>query len=180
VALSQPENPQWTWTHRAGIPQRSRRDAALYIDECHNFLNLAYPLEDMLAESRGYRLSMVLAHQYLRQLPRELEEGISTNARSKIIFNASPEDARDLARHTTPRLSEHDLANLGRFHIAARLVLDSEEAPAFTARTQKLPPAIPGRARKIRHLATINTRPPTAPVSENTDPPTALDPRRAA
>ncbi|MFD2414799.1 type IV secretory system conjugative DNA transfer family protein [Amycolatopsis pigmentata] len=172
-----------TWqaaTRRARIRQRDRRDAALYVDECHNFLNLAYPLEDMLAEARGYRLSMVLAHQYLRQLPRELEEGTSTNARTKIIFNASPEDARHLAQHTMPRLSEHDLANLGRFHIAARLVLDSEEAPAFTAQTQKLPPAIPGRARKIRHLATIKTRPTTIPGSENTDPPTAHDPRRAA
>jgi hypothetical protein len=72
-----------TWqaaTRRARIPQRHRRDAGLYVDECHNFLNLAYPLEDMLAEARGYRLSMTLAHQYLGQLPKELEEGISTNA----------------------------------------------------------------------------------------------------
>jgi hypothetical protein len=72
-----------TWqaaTRRARIPQRERRDSSLYVDECHNFLNLAYPIEDMLAEARGYRMAIVLAHQYLRQLPRELEEGISTNA----------------------------------------------------------------------------------------------------
>jgi hypothetical protein len=173
-----------TWqaaTRRARIPQRDRRDCGLYIDECHNFLNLAYPMEDMLAEARGYRMSMTLAHQYLRQLPRELEEGISTNARSKIIFNASPEDARSLSRHTLPRISEHDLANLGRFHIAARLVVDSEEVPPFTAITQKLPPAIPGRAREIRRLAKVNTRPPTAslPEKDHTTARTALDPRRA-
>ncbi|MPZ79658.1 MAG: type IV secretion system DNA-binding domain-containing protein [Actinophytocola sp.] len=174
-----------TWqaaTRRARIPQRKRRDAGLYIDECHNFLNLAYPMEDMLAEARGYRMSMTLAHQYLRQLPRELEEGISTNARSKIIFTASPEDARDLSRHTAPRLSEHDLANLGRFHIAARLVLDSEEASPFTAVTQKLSPAIPGRAKQIRQLAKVNTQPRTASDTDRgeADRRTALDPRRAA
>ncbi|WP_051792435.1 type IV secretory system conjugative DNA transfer family protein [Amycolatopsis jejuensis] len=172
-----------TWqaaTRRARIPQRERQDASLYIDECHNFLNLAYPMEDMLAEARGYRMSMTLAHQYLRQLPRELEEGISTNARSKIIFSASPEDAHDLARHTAPRLSEHDLANLGRFHIAARLVLDSEEAPPFTAVTEKLPPAIPGRAKKIRRLALVNTQPPRAQEPAEDDRPALADPRRAA
>ncbi|MGA6164153.1 type IV secretory system conjugative DNA transfer family protein [Amycolatopsis magusensis] len=171
-----------TWqaaTRRARIPQRDRRDCGLYIDECHNFLNLAYPMEDMLAEARGYRMAMTLAHQYLRQLPRELEEGISANARSKIIFSASPEDARALARHTAPRLSEHDLAHLGRFHIAARLVLDSEEAPPFTAVTEKLPPAIPGRAREIRRLARINTEPRAAEPSDRARP-TAVDPRRAA
>ena len=173
-----------TWqaaTRRARIPQRDRHDAGLYIDECHNFLNLAYPVQDMLAEARGYRMAMTLAHQYLRQLPRELEEGISTNARSKIIFNASPEDARVLARHTLPRLSEHDLANLGRFHIAARLVLDSEEAPPFTAVTEKLPPAVPGRAREIRRLAKVNTQPPAADTADGVSTQhTALDPRRAA
>lgn len=174
-----------TWqaaTRRARIPQRQRRDCGLYIDECHNFLNLAYPLEDMLAEARGYRLSMTLAHQYLGQLPKELEEGISTNARSKIFFNASPEDAKRLARHTLPRLSDHDLSNLGVYHVAARLVLGGEEAPPFTAVTEKLPRAIPGRAKAIRKAARINTRPPVADADTTTGHTgqTTVDPRRAA
>jgi hypothetical protein len=174
-----------TWqaaSRRARVPQRQRRDASLYVDECHNFLNLAYPLEDMLAEARGYRLSMALAHQYLGQLPKELEEGISTNARSKIFFNASPEDAKRLARHTMPRLSDHDLSNLGVYHVAARLVLGGEEAPPFTAVTEKLRPAIPGRAKAIRKAAKINTRPPVAtadnPASRSGQP--TVDPRRTA
>ncbi|MGW5053972.1 type IV secretory system conjugative DNA transfer family protein [Actinokineospora sp. NPDC004072] len=145
-----------TWqatTARARTPQRHRRDASLVIDECHNFLNLPYPIEDMLAEARGFRVAITLAHQHLGQLPRELREGISTNARSKIFFNASPEDARDLARHTAPRLSDHDLAHLGVYHVAARLVVSGEEAQPFTLLTQPLPPAIPGRAREIRGIA---------------------------
>ncbi|WP_199755015.1 helicase HerA domain-containing protein [Amycolatopsis sp. WAC 04197] len=172
-----------TWqaaTRRVRIPQRERLDSSLYIDECHNFLSLAYPLEDMLAEARGYRMSMTLAHQYLRQLPRELEEGISANARSKIIFSASPEDARDLARHTEPQLSEHDLANLGRYNVAARLVLNSEEAPPFTAVTEKLPPAIPGRAKEIRRLARTNAKARSRPHTAEHARPAAFDPRRAA
>ncbi|MFE0024121.1 helicase HerA domain-containing protein [Amycolatopsis sp. NPDC059021] len=172
-----------TWqatTRRARLPQRDRRDASVYIDEAHNFLNLAYPLEDMLAESRAYRVSFILAHQYLSQLTRELEEGISANARNKIIYAASPEDARAMARHTAPRLSEHDLAHLGRFHIAVRLVLDSEEAPPFTAVTEKLPPAIPGRAKEIRRLARVNTTPRAVSVSGDGAHPAVFDPRRAA
>ncbi|MBV9163792.1 MAG: type IV secretory system conjugative DNA transfer family protein [Pseudonocardiales bacterium] len=156
-----------TWqaaTRRARIPPHQRRDCSLYIDECHNFLTLPYPLEDMLAEARGYRLSITLAHQYLAQLPPDLEEGISTNARSKVFFTASPEDAKKLARHTTPRIAEHDLAHLGAFHIAARLVSDGEEAPAFTALTEKLPPPIPGRARQIRTAARVNTPQPPEPT----------------
>lgn len=163
-----------TWqatTARAHVPQRQRPDASLVIDECHNFLNLPYPIEDMLAEARGFHVAMTLAHQHLGQLPRELREGISTNARSKIFFNASPEDARDLARHTGPRLTEHDLAHLGVYHGAARLVLHGEEAEPFTLRTSPLPRAAPGRAREIRGMAHRALRSHTAaPASHPSTP----------
>ena len=174
-----------TWqatTGRARTPQRERRDASLVIDECHNFLNLPYPIEDMLAEARGFRVAMTLAHQHLGQLPRELKEGMSTNARSKIFFNASPEDARELSRHTAPRLSDHDLAHLGAYHAAVRLVLGGEQAQPFTMLTQPLPPAVPGRAREIRAVARRAARTPAnrattdttsadvQPASESPDP----------
>jgi hypothetical protein len=177
-------------TARARTPQRHRRDACLVIDECHNFLNLPYPIEDMLAEARGFRVAMTLAHQHLGQLPRELREGLSTNARSKIFFNAGPEDARDLARHTAPHLSEHDLTHLGAYHAAARLVLHGAQTAAFTLRTQPLPPPVPGRSRDIRaasrrttaqrsRIRTASTRAavPTA-ASPGQPRPAPVDPRR--
>jgi hypothetical protein len=145
-----------TWqaaSRRARIPQTARPDAGLYIDEAQNFLNLPYPLEDMLAEARAYRLAVTMAHQNLAQLPPDLRQGISANARSQVIFSVSPEDARDLERHTAPVLTAHDLSHLGPWQAAARLVAGSAETPAFTLRTQPLPPAIPGRARLIRRAA---------------------------
>ncbi|XVS62034.1 type IV secretory system conjugative DNA transfer family protein [Actinosynnema sp. CA-299493] len=177
-----------TWqatTGRARTPERQRRDASLVIDECHNFLNLPYPIEDMLAEARGFRVAMTLAHQHLGQLPRELKEGLSTNARSKIFFNASPEDARELSRHTTPRLSEHDLAHLGAYHVAARLVLGGEQAQPFTILTQPLPPSVPGRAREIRAVARRTARTDVTEAATGTGPSSpsrpverSADPRR--
>ena len=130
-------------TARAAVPQHLRRDAALVIDECHNFLNLPYGIPEILAEARGLRLSLTLAHQHLAQLPREMREGISSNARNKLIFTVGPDDARDLARHTLPQLGEHDLAHLDAFHAAARLVNHGADTPAFTLRTRPLP--APGR-----------------------------------
>lgn len=167
---------QATTARAATTDQDQRRDASLYIDECHNFLNLPYPIEDMLAEARGYRLAMTLAHQHLRQLPRELAEGISTNARSKVFFTASPGDAHLLARHTQPRLSEHDLAHLGAYRAAARLVVAGEQAPPFTLATRPLGPVIAGRARLARRLA---NRPPQPP-ERRVEPEASTDPRRAA
>ncbi|MDA8357652.1 MAG: DUF87 domain-containing protein [Actinomycetota bacterium] len=128
-----------TVTARARHGQAARRDAALYLDEAQNFLTLPGSTGDMLAEARGYRLSIVAAHQHLGQLPRELRDALSANARNKVFFNCSPEDAHVLERHVAPELSEHDLAHLGAHQAAVRLVVDWEETPAFTLRTEAAP-----------------------------------------
>lgn len=151
-----------TWqaaTARADTPATRRADAALYLDECHNFLHLSTPVEDMLAEARALKLSMVLAHQNLGQLTPALREAISTNARNKIYFALSPEDARDLARHTLPHLSEHDLAHLDAYHAATRLVINGQNIAPCTLETTPLPPPVPGRARRIRAAARAHTTP---------------------
>ncbi|WP_435208545.1 helicase HerA domain-containing protein [Streptomyces sp. bgisy034] len=147
---------------RARMPEHSRIDATLSIDEAHNFLTLPYPLEDMLAEARGYRLSMLLAHQHLAQLPRDLREGISANARNKVFFNASPEDAGALERHTLPTLAAHDLAHLGPYQAAAHLLAGGAESAAFTLTTRPLPPPVPGRAKDLRAAAGGRTGPRSA------------------
>ena len=131
-----------TWqaaTARAHRPQDERPDASIVIDECHNFLNLPYRIEDMLAEARGFRVGLTLAHQNLAQLPAELREGINTNARNKVMFSVSPYDAAHLARHTLPELGPHDLAHLDAFHAAARLLHRGAETRAFTLTTRPLP-----------------------------------------
>ncbi len=137
-------------THRARIGQHARVDASLYVDECQNFLTLPRSLEEMLAEARGYRLSLVLAHQHLAQLPRDLRDAVSANARSKVIFAASPEDARILERHTLPEITAHDLAHMPAFTAAARLVVGGEDLAAFTVRTRPAPAPLRGRANQVR------------------------------
>ena len=122
----------------------------------------------MLAEARGYRLSMVLAHQHLGQLPKELRETVSANARTKVWFTMSPEDARSLERHVAPNLTEHDLSHLGAYTAAARLVVDGEETPAFTLATRPAPPAVAGRADAVRAAnRAAHSRPAPAPQSRS-------------
>ncbi|MCC3762571.1 type IV secretion system DNA-binding domain-containing protein [Glycomyces sp. TRM65418] len=120
---------------RQGIPEERRRDCVMYVDECQNFMNLPDTVGDVLAEARALRLSTVLAHQHLGQLDRELESAISSNCRNKVFFTISPEDARRLSAHTAPNLTEHDLAHLGGYTAAARLVSGGVEQPACTLTT---------------------------------------------
>jgi hypothetical protein len=136
-------------TARAAIGIDARRDCSVFLDEAQNFLTLASSLDTMLAEARKYRLSMVLAHQDLAQLPRDLLAAVSTNARNKMYFTCGPEDARVLARHTLPELDEHDLSHLTAYTAATRLVVNGQQTPAFTMHTRPARTLV-GEATAIR------------------------------
>lgn len=153
-------------TARTRIAEDARRDAVAYIDESHNFLNLPGSVGDMLAEARGYRFGLVLAHQNLTQMPRETQLALSANARNKIYFSCAPEDAHQLARHTMPELSEHDLSHQDAFQAACRLVVDGRETPAFTLHTLPAKP-IAGESTAVRQaaLANVHTAADNAPAA---------------
>ncbi|MEE2038940.1 type IV secretion system DNA-binding domain-containing protein [Nocardiopsis sp. CT-R113] len=145
-----------TWqavTARIHTPEAQRKDLCAYVDECQNFLNLPGSLEDMLAEARGYRLGLTLAHQELGQLPADLRKAVSANARTKVYFSASPDDAVSLQQHTLPVLGAYDLTHLGAYQAAVRPLVGAKEQGAATVRTRPLPDGIKGRATQVREAA---------------------------
>lgn len=144
-------------TARSTWPEAKRRDITLMMDEAHNFLNLPIGLDDMLAEARGYHLSLVMAHQYVAQMPREMQFAVSSQTRNKFFFPVGPEDAHVLSRHT-PQLTAHDLAHLDDYTAVVQLHANGKDQPAFTLAAR--PPAEPvGKADQIRAEAAAHLRP---------------------
>jgi hypothetical protein len=78
---------------------------------------------------------------------------LSANARTKVYFTCSPEDARVLERHVHPHLGAYDLAHLGAYQAAVRLLAGGSELPVCTIRTRPLPTTIPERAAQARATA---------------------------
>ncbi|WP_143591588.1 helicase HerA domain-containing protein [Thermoactinospora rubra] len=165
-------------TPRAHLAEHDRPDAAIYVDEAHNFLNLPGSISDILAEARAYRLSLVLAHQHLSQLPKDLREAISADARNKVYFAISPEDARDLAHHMAPLLTPHDLAHLGAYQAAGRIISGNAPTAAFTFRTRPLPEPIPGRQEAIRTASRQRFTAPQSAPSQRPRSSAPIDTRR--
>jgi len=145
-------------TRRAELPESRRLDAAVYVDECQNFLHLPGSLDDVLAEARGYRLALTLAHQHLGQLPREMSDTVAANARNKVFFTVSPDDARVLARHVGPYLTAEDLAHLDRYQAACRLVVDGRDTHGFTIATEPPPPITNDHTASLRAAARARGR----------------------
>ena len=142
---------------RSRTPENERLDAAVVVDECHNFLHLPIGLDDALAEARGLRVSFVLAHQYLGQLSTEMDEAIDANARNKVYFALAPDDAGRCARHMRPYLDDGDLIRLGGFEAVMRPIAAGRAIPPCTLDTLPAPDRQPGRAEKLRAAARQRT-----------------------
>jgi hypothetical protein len=144
-------------TARAAQTETDRLDAAIVLDECHNFLHLPIGISDALAEARGLRVSFTLAHQYLGQLSTEMRQAIDANARNKIYFTLAPGDAADLAEHVRPWLDAGDLTRLGGFEVVLRPIAAARPVPPCTLATLPPPKPQPGRSGMLRAAAAART-----------------------
>jgi hypothetical protein len=129
----------WRAAQARGSRKRSeRRVASVYVDEWQTAIHGVTDFADVLARSRGYGVAWALANQHLAQLNPSVRAGVLANARSKIAFRLSAEDAALLAR-TTDQLDAADFQNLGRYEVYASLVADGETQPYYSAATLPLP-----------------------------------------
>lgn len=121
---------------RADRPEHERNDYALYLDEFHNFTTLS--LMFMLSELRKYRLSLVLAHQYLSQLTPNIRDAILGNVGTIIVFRIGAVDAEMLAMEFAPEFKITDFTNLPNYHIYLKMMIDGKISRPFSAIT--IPP----------------------------------------
>jgi type IV secretory pathway TraG/TraD family ATPase VirD4 len=69
---------------RYALARAQPEDFYLYLDEFQNFATETF--ETILSEARKYRLNLILAHQYLDQLDRDLQSAIFANAGTWLSF----------------------------------------------------------------------------------------------
>ena len=80
---------------RAAIAEEDRRPFTLYADEFQNFATESFA--SILSEARKYRLSLVIAHQFLGQLPISLRQAVLGNVGTLLAFRIGAEDAPFIA-----------------------------------------------------------------------------------
>jgi hypothetical protein len=102
---------------RAAVPPSQRRPVWCYLDEFQDLLRVSSELGDMLAQARGLGLGLVMANQYLDQLPKAVKSAVLGTARSQIVFQLGLDDARELGKHFEPALSADDLRGLRAYEV---------------------------------------------------------------
>lgn len=122
---------------RVDIPESEREDFFLYIDEFHNTTTPA--ISTILSEARKYRLSLVIAHQYIGQLDDDIRKAVFGNVGSMVSFRVGTDDTETLTNVFAPVFSEDDLLKLNNYNAYARLLSHGQSMRPFNFRT--LPPA---------------------------------------
>lgn len=141
---------------RAAIPFEARRDFTLYVDEIQNFATDSFA--QTLSESRNWNLICVLAHQFLSQLPRRLQDAIIANCGNYVVFRIGAQDAVTLAAELGIE-NVHTLSDTSNFSAWAKLLARGNPTTAFPLDTTVPEPPDQGRAAAvIAHTRARHTR----------------------
>lgn len=123
--------------HRVDIPETERKDFYLYVDEFQNFATSSFI--KILSEARKYRLNIMLANQYMAQIPEDVQKAILGNAGTITCFALGASDSDILHKEFAEVFSQNDLVNLSRFQIAIKMMINGQSTRPFLAQTLPLP-----------------------------------------
>jgi len=118
---------------RVDIPQEERKDFFAYIDEFQNFSTDSFA--EILSEARKYRLSLILAHQYIDQLPETVQSAVFGNVGTTVMFRIGAGDAERFEKEVSPVLTVEDLVSLPKWKIYLKLMIDGVTSAPFSADT---------------------------------------------
>lgn len=119
---------QLTAMSRVDIPEDERNDFYFYIDEFQNFATESFV--NILSEARKYRLNLILAHQYLDQVPENIIKAIFGNVGNMIIFRCGSLDAEIFSKEFI-EIQPYEFVNLPKYHIYVRLIVDGMPTKPF-------------------------------------------------
>ncbi len=115
---------------RIDIPdERARKDFYLYMDEFQNFTTDS--ISTILSEARKYRLSLIIAHQFIKQLKENIRDAVFGNVGSIVAFRISPDDAEFMKNKFEPVFTPQDLTNIDNLNAYVNLLINGQTARPF-------------------------------------------------
>ena len=103
---------------RNSLSGEEQRPFHIYCDEAHRFVTDA--LEDLISETRKFKVSLTLAHQYMDQFTTR-KTGALSSVGSTIIFRVDTKDAQHLRKDLQGKVELDDLITLQVGEAIARI-----------------------------------------------------------
>ncbi|MFH1012143.1 MAG: type IV secretory system conjugative DNA transfer family protein [Candidatus Peregrinibacteria bacterium] len=126
---------------RQDMDKKERKDFYLYVDEFQNFATDTFA--GILSEARKYRLSLIMAHQYIAQLTKtptgrddtRVRDAVFGNVGTMLSFKIGAEDAEYMAKEYAPELSEQDIIGISNYKAYIKLNINNTTSRPFSIET---------------------------------------------
>lgn len=119
---------------RSDIPElEKRRDFHLYIDEFQNVTTDS--IATILSEARKYRLNLIMAHQFIKQLQENIKNAVFGNVGSMASFRIGSDDGEFMEKQFSPVFKSQDLLNIDNYNCYVKLLIRGQTSPPFSMRT---------------------------------------------
>ena len=115
---------------RQDIPESTRRDFYLYVDEFQNFATPDFA--QILSEARKYRLNLIVANQFIGQMDEEVKNAVFGNVGTLMSFRVGVTDANYLQHEFQPTFAETDLINIDKFNAYVKTTVHNEPVKPFS------------------------------------------------
>ncbi|UOY05006.1 ATP-binding protein [Muricauda sp. SCSIO 64092] len=118
---------------RIDTPEHERTPFFVYLDEFQNYTNLS--LVELLSELRKFKVSMIMAHQYVSQLDPKIRDAVLGNVGSIACFRLGYDSARIMEKIFHPVFSASDFMNLANYDMYLKLMIYGTPSQPFSATT---------------------------------------------
>ncbi|OGN08810.1 MAG: hypothetical protein A3J46_06455 [Candidatus Yanofskybacteria bacterium RIFCSPHIGHO2_02_FULL_41_11] len=136
---------------RVDLPEERRSDFYLYIDEFQNFTTDS--IATILAEARKYRLNLIIANQFIKQLIEKIRDAVFGNVGSLVVFRVGVDDAEFLKNQFEPVFTPQDLVNIDNFNCYVKLLINNQTTRPFNIKIDPPQESNAEMAQKIKELS---------------------------
>ncbi|MBU2101566.1 type IV secretion system DNA-binding domain-containing protein [Patescibacteria group bacterium] len=114
---------------RTDTQEETRKDFYLYIDEFQNVTTDS--IASILSEARKYKLNLIIAHQFIKQLQDEIRDAVFGNVGSIVAFRVGAEDAEFMENHFAPKVDKKDLIEVDNLKAYVKMLVNGKTTKPF-------------------------------------------------
>ncbi len=122
---------------RVDMAEKDRKDFYLYVDEFQNFATDSFC--SILSEARKYRLALIMANQYIKQLEKKgdasIRDAVFGNVGTMMSFKVGADDGEYLAKEYAPVLTEQDIISIANYKAYIKLNINNTTSRPFSLET---------------------------------------------
>ena len=119
---------------RVNIPENERKDFYLYIDEFQNFTTNS--IATILSEARKYKLDLVIAHQFIKQLKDNIRDAVFGNVGSIVSFRIGVDDSEFMKNKFEPVFNAQDLMNIDNLNAYISMLINGRTTKPFNIKIE--------------------------------------------